>query len=97
MIKDIFTLTGTQYARFQPSISISFYEIYGGKLFDLLNDKNKLNVLEDKKQRIQIQGLEEREASCEDELLDLIEYGNSLRTTHATTSNDESSRSHAIC
>jgi len=31
------------------------------------------------------------------ELLSLIEFGNSVRTTHATPSNDTSSRSHAIC
>ncbi len=27
----------------------------------------------------------------------MIEYGHAMRTTHATTSNDTSSRSHAIC
>ena len=27
----------------------------------------------------------------------MIEYGNSIRTTHATVANDTSSRSHAIC
>ncbi|RZK14095.1 MAG: hypothetical protein EOO43_16860 [Flavobacterium sp.] len=30
-------------------------------------------------------------------MLELIEYGNSVRTTHQTVSNDTSSRSHAIC
>lgn len=30
-------------------------------------------------------------------MLDIIEFGNNERTTHATTSNDESSRSHAVC
>ena len=27
----------------------------------------------------------------------MIEYGNSIRTTHQTAANDTSSRSHAIC
>ncbi|EGR29379.1 kinesin motor domain protein, partial [Ichthyophthirius multifiliis] len=30
-------------------------------------------------------------------MLKLIDYANAIRTTHATTSNDTSSRSHAIC
>jgi kinesin family protein 2/24 len=30
-------------------------------------------------------------------MIGLIEYGHSIRTTHCTTSNDTSSRSHAIC
>jgi kinesin family protein 2/24 len=29
--------------------------------------------------------------------LDLINFGNSVRTTHATKANDTSSRSHAVC
>lgn len=31
------------------------------------------------------------------EVLDLIEFGFSVRQTHSTTNNDTSSRSHAIC
>ena len=30
------------------------YEIYGGKLYDLLNDHAVLKILEDKNQKIQI-------------------------------------------
>ncbi len=41
---------------------MSFFEIYGGKVMDLLNGKKKLQILEDKFQRIQVQGLEEKEA-----------------------------------
>jgi len=39
---------------------MSFFEIYGGKVMDLLNSKKKLQILEDKYQRIQVQGLEEK-------------------------------------
>lgn len=63
----------------------------------MLNKQNKLNVLEDKNQNVQIQGLEERLVNSTDEMHSLIEYGNSERTTHQTVANDTSSRSHAIC
>lgn len=76
---------------------ISFFEIYGGRLFDLLNNKNKLQVLEDKNQKIQIFGLEEMEARDSNEMWKIIELANSIRTTHNTVTNETSSRSHAIC
>lgn len=76
---------------------MSFFEIYGGKVMDLLNGKKKLQILEDKFQRIQVQGLEEKEARTGQEMLDIINYGHSVRTTHQTVANDTSSRSHAIC
>ena len=76
---------------------ISFFEIYGGWLFDLLNNKNQLKVLEDKNQKVQIFGLEERMASTPQEMTDIIDLGNSIRTTHNTVTNETSSRSHAIC
>lgn len=34
------------------SFHMSFFEIYGGKVMDLLNGKKKLQILEDKNQRI---------------------------------------------
>ena len=79
------------------SFYVSFYEIYGGRCFDLLNERSKLMILEDGGGNIQIQGLVEHLAKNKDELLQMIDYGNSVRTTHATTSNEDSSRSHAIC
>lgn len=76
---------------------VSFFEIYGGRLYDLLNDKTKLQVLEDKNQKIVIFGLEERAASSPSEMRSIIELANSIRTTHNTVTNETSSRSHAIC
>jgi len=51
-IRDLFALANTQYADRAPKFYISFFEIYGGKLFDLLNGRAKLAVLEDKNQKI---------------------------------------------
>jgi len=79
------------------NICASFFEIYGGRCYDLLNQHNKLAILEDKNQNVQIQGLCERNVSTMEEMLQLIEFGNSVRTTHQTVANDTSSRSHAIC
>ena len=39
----------------------------------------------------------EEEAFNEEEMLEIIDFGHSERTTHSTAANDSSSRSHAIC
>ena len=72
------------------------YEIYGGKLYDLLNDHQVLKLQEDKNGVIQVAGLKEVFVDNDDHILELIKQGNSVRTTHATKANDTSSRSHAI-
>eukprot|EP00521_Asterionellopsis_glacialis_P009471 CAMPEP_0195287496 /NCGR_PEP_ID=MMETSP0707-20130614/4530_1 /TAXON_ID=33640 /ORGANISM="Asterionellopsis glacialis, Strain CCMP134" /LENGTH=694 /DNA_ID=CAMNT_0040347251 /DNA_START=117 /DNA_END=2201 /DNA_ORIENTATION=- len=79
------------------SVTVAFFEIYGGYIQDLLNERNRLKLLEDGKGEIVVTGLEEFEAHDPMQLLDLLESGNSQRTTHATEKNDTSSRSHAIC
>ena len=56
-IDSLFQAAGQSDKKFQ--FFVSFFEIYGGRVFDLLNNKNKLQVLEDKNQKIQIFGLEE--------------------------------------
>ena len=79
------------------SFYISFFEIYGGRLYDLLNNKNKLQVLDDQNGKTQIYGLQEIYAETPDEMRMIIDKGNSVRTTHNTVTNETSSRSHAIC
>ena len=76
---------------------MSFFEIYGGRLYDLLNNKAKLSVLEDKNQKVQIFGLEHKNAENPEEMRSWIDLGNSIRTTHNTVTNEVSSRSHSIC
>ncbi|KAL3794076.1 hypothetical protein ACHAWO_010927 [Cyclotella atomus] len=77
--------------------SVAIFEIYGGRIQDLLNKRNRLKVLEDAKGEVVISGLEEFEATNPAEFLAMIEKGHTNRTTHATEANDVSSRSHAIC
>ena len=76
---------------------ISFFEIYLGLLYDLLNNRNKVQALEDKNQKVQIYGLTEQRVSSPDELKSIIDFANTVRTTHNTVTNETSSRSHAIC
>lgn len=77
--------------------SVAFFEIYGGRPFDLLNNRQRLETLEDSRNEVQIAGLTERVVTSPAEMLQLIDLGNSLRTTHATAINRDSSRSHAVC
>ena len=76
---------------------ISFFEIYGGRLYDLLNNKNKLQVFDDSKGVTQIFGLQEFQADTPEDMRLIIDKANSVRTTHNTVTNETSSRSHAIC
>ena len=76
---------------------ISFFEIYSGRLYDLLNNRNKVQALEDKNQKVQIYGLTEKEVFNPKDMQDIVDYANAMRTTHNTVTNETSSRSHAIC
>ena len=77
--------------------SIAIFEIYGGRIQDLLNNRNRLKVLEDGKGEVVVSGLGEYPVCNPEEFLSLIEQGQNNRTTHSTEANDVSSRSHAIC
>ena len=76
---------------------ISFFEIYSGRLYDLLNNRNKVMALEDKNQKVQIYGLTEKEVFTPKEMQEIVDIANAMRTTHNTVTNETSSRSHAIC
>ena len=78
------------------SIWVSFYEIYCGKLYDLLNGKKMLTAREDGKQNICIVGLTEKNVENLDEMMKIIEYGLSYRVVGITGANADSSRSHGI-
>ena len=78
------------------SIWVSFYEIYCGKLFDLLNDRKVLTAREDGKQNIVIKGLIEKNVLDLNFLMQIIEYGINARTVGVTGANADSSRSHGI-
>lgn len=51
-IQDMFDFAWGKYAEEEASYTVSFFEIYGGKCFDLLNNKNPLIVQEDYNNKI---------------------------------------------
>ncbi|XP_041133127.1 kinesin-like protein KIF2C isoform X5 [Polyodon spathula] len=75
---------------------VSFFEIYNGKVFDLLNKKAKLRVLEDGKQQVHVVGLQERQVASAEDVIKVIDIGSACRTSGQTFANSSSSRSHAI-
>ncbi|XP_071730524.1 kinesin-like protein KIN-13A [Rutidosis leptorrhynchoides] len=75
---------------------LSYFEIYGGKLYDLLSDRKKLCIREDARQQVCIVGLQEFEVLDVQIVKEFIERGNAARSTGSTGANEESSRSHAI-
>ncbi len=78
-------------------LAASFFEIYGGRAFDVLHGRNPVLIREDEKHRVVASGLQDvvcRDAAA---LLSVIAQGNASRTTHSTEVNAGSSRSHAIC
>jgi kinesin family protein 2/24 len=72
-------------------------QISGGRCQDLLNNRAKLSVREDGAGEVVVADLTELPVDDAAALAAVIDAGNRNRTTHATESNDESSRSHAIC
>ena len=78
------------------TIWVSFYEIYCGKLFDLLNERKVLTARENGKQNICIVGLTEKNVQNLNDFMNIIEYGLINRIVGITGANTDSSRSHGI-
>ncbi len=78
------------------SIGVSLFEIYGGKLLDLLNRRRPIKCLEDSKGKVNFPGLSEHPVGSAEELIDIIEAGALNRSTGTTSANADSSRSHAV-
>eukprot|EP01060_Flectonema_neradi_P006462 TRINITY_DN14370_c0_g1_i1.p1 TRINITY_DN14370_c0_g1~~TRINITY_DN14370_c0_g1_i1.p1 ORF type:complete len:675 (+),score=116.51 TRINITY_DN14370_c0_g1_i1:76-2100(+) len=93
-------LLGSQdiFKRLRPDqyITCNQYEIYGGKLYDLLQDRKLLHAREDAKGQVNICGLTEHRCASVNELMKIIEAGNEVRAAGSTSANMDSSRSHAI-
>lgn len=79
-------------------LSVSFVEIYLEKIRDLLNPvENNLRIREGGyKNGIWIEGVTEQYVGSYEDILDVIDVGNSNRSVASTKMNEYSSRSHSI-
>lgn len=75
---------------------LSFFEIYCGKLQDLLNKRTEIICREDNKGQVQFVGLTEIRCHTAQDIMSALSKGMTLRASGATGANAESSRSHAI-
>ena len=92
--QDIFDFLDNQPV--SKTIAVSYFEIYCGKVFDLLNNREKLVVREDAKQNVNVVGLTRHQVLDVERLFQKITHGNSIRMTSQTGKNNDRSRSHAI-
>ncbi|XP_018615500.2 kinesin-like protein KIF24 [Scleropages formosus] len=79
-----------------PLVFLSFFEIYCGQLYDLLDHRKRLFAREDQHHVVQIVGLREVMVDCVDNLLEVISCGSRERRQGASGVNCDSSRSHAL-
>jgi kinesin family protein 2/24 len=71
--KDVFKmLKSSDYKKEDLYVCCSFFEIYSGRVFDLLNDKAKLRVLEDGHKEVQVCGLTEKECQSDKDVSCLL-------------------------
>jgi len=77
-------------------LRVSAFEIYGGKVFDLLHARKLCPVREDSKKRVHVVGLTQRHCHDIDHYASLLAASHDARQTAATMANGVSSRSHAV-
>jgi kinesin family member 2/24 len=99
LVEDLFLLLTEEggCSKADTAVMVSFFEMYGGSVLDLLNQRERLKVLEDAKGEINLAALTALEVTRPEQLRSILQAGNLERTTHTTEANDTSSRSHAIC
>ena len=77
-------------------VGVSLFEVYSGKLFDLLNNCNPVKCLEDHRGKVCFPGLSEHIVKSSEDLMKVIEAGALNHSTGTTYANAKSSRSHAV-
>lgn len=78
-------------------VRTSYLQIYNEVVSDLLrSDRVNLNIREDRKRGVFVDGLSEWAVRNPSEIYSLIQKGAQSRATAATKMNDVSSRSHAV-
>ena len=80
----------------QLYVACSFFEIYSGRVFDLMNNRDHLRVMEDKTGTINVVNLREIEVCSVEDVYEILQEGAKCRTSGQNAVNNVSSRSHAI-
>ena len=91
---DLFT--AIEQHQLQREVTVSFYEVYLAKVFDLLNEREQCKVLEDGAGNVNPLGLLERPVHSAAEVVGLLHCGQAIRHTGVNAVHDQSSRSHAV-
>ncbi|CAI7723786.1 kinesin-13, putative [Plasmodium vivax] len=94
--EDIFSFLSLYDSDNSRGIFISFYEIYCGKLYDLLQKRKMVAALENGKKEVVVKDLKILRVFSKEELIAKMIDGVMLRKIGVNSQNDESSRSHAI-
>ncbi|XP_036069432.1 uncharacterized protein LOC112147932 isoform X5 [Oryzias melastigma] len=95
-VQDIFAHLTTAHSYPPLLVYVSFFEIYSGQLYDLLDHRKRLFAREDGQKVVQISGLREIRVDSVSSLLEVVSKGTSQRTQGVSGVNPLSSRSHAL-
>ncbi|CAL9707942.1 unnamed protein product [Knipowitschia caucasica] len=95
-VKDLFSHLSSSPALTRLTVFVSFFEIYCGQLYDLLDHRNRLFAREDGCGNVHIAGLCHKRVESVDSLLQVISRGTEHRSQGSSGVNPVSSRSHAL-
>ncbi|KAL7391679.1 hypothetical protein ABVT39_012883 [Epinephelus coioides] len=95
-VRDIFALLSTTHTHPPLMVYVSFFEIYCGQLYDLLDHRKRLFAREDGQKVVHIVGLRDVRVDSVSSLLEVISQGTEERTQGVSGVNPLSSRSHAL-
>ncbi|KAK1944655.1 Kinesin-related protein 5 [Phytophthora citrophthora] len=98
-IKEIFETTVQMEADAQATVFCSFVQIYNEQIYDLLRDtqmNTPLEIHEDRKNGIFVDGLSEYAVRTVGDCLQLLQCGEQNRAVRSTHMNQVSSRSHSV-
>ncbi|XP_041854718.1 uncharacterized protein LOC121648582 [Melanotaenia boesemani] len=95
-VQDIFTHLSTTYRYSSLLVYVSFFEIYCGQLYDLLDHRKRLFAREDGQKVVHISRLRDVRVDSVSSLLEVISQGTAERTQGVSGVNPLSSRSHAL-
>lgn len=96
-LRDLFVYMGQCQEAYKFKVGISYYEIYGEEINDLLSEADaNLIIFEDPRWGPSVKGITKTQVDSVAEVMTLLAKGNERRHVGETEMNAKSSRSHAI-